>query len=94
MEAANTWEEPREGSLHLDSIQIEEIMEQGLPSPSRVCTHYYVSMDDDVILSSNECIMVDPSTSRPISQFLRFPQIHISLSSRKRSEPLVDYRHS
>ena len=74
-------------------ILIEEVLE-GLPSPPRQHTQYFVSLEDD---SSSPCpnsTIADPDSTQPISQFLRLPETRVSRSSRIKSESLVDYSHS
>ena len=47
-------EPSEEPSQESQSIQIEEIFEEGLPSPPRSHTHYYVNVDDEFPFESNE----------------------------------------
>ena len=60
-----------------DQIQIEEIVEDGLPSPPRHHTQYFVSMEEDSSIPSADssieggpCSMAEPAESQGFSQFL------------------------
>ena len=84
-----------------DQIQIVEIVEEGLPSPPRYRTQYFVSMEDDSSIPSadssieaTESSMAEHVESQGLSQFLRLPQIKETRSSKVRSEPIVDYNNS
>ena len=87
-------EEPLQTSQEAHHVNVEEILEEGIPSPSRYYTHYYVSLEEDLSISSLESTMAKSNLTQPqTSQFLRVPQIQTSFSSRVRSEPLIDYSH-
>ena len=75
-------------------ILIEEVLEEGLPSPPRQYTQYFVSLEDDSSSLCPNSTIADPNSAQPISQFLRLIEIRGTRSSRIRSELLVDYNHS
>ena len=88
-------EEPLQTSQEAHHVNVEEILEEGIPSPSRHYTHYYVSVEEDLSIPFLESTMAESNSATPqTSQFLRVPQIQTSFSSRVRSEPLIDYSHS
>ena len=75
-------------------ILIEEVLEEGLPSPPRQYIQYFMSLEEDSSSPCSNSTIVDHDSAQPSSQFLRLPEIRGTRSSRIRSEPLVDYNHS
>ena len=69
-------------------------MVEGLPSPPREYTHYYVSFEEEFAIPTNEKSIAEPSTTPPLSQFLRVPEIHVPTSLKIRSELLINYSQS
>ena len=76
------------------TLQVEEIVEEGLPSPPRHCTHYYVSVEEEPTIPSTTCSLAVPDSAQPLSQFLKLPQIEMPMSTKGRAEPIIDYSHS
>ena len=76
------------------NLQVEEIIEEGLPSPPKHYTHYYVSVEEEPTIPSTTCSLAEPNSTQPLSQFLKLPQIEVSMLTRGRVEPIIDYSHS
>ena len=77
-----------------NQIEVEEILEEGIPFPRRHYTHYYVSIEDECSYASHDCFTAKPIPSQSYNQFLRLPKIHIPISKRVKSEPIIDYNRS
>ena len=84
-------DEAAEDEMH---IQIEEIEEEGLLSPPRQHTQYFVSLEEASSSPCTRSILAEPDSSHPFNHFLRLPKISTPTSNRIRSESLVDYNHS
>ena len=78
----------------LYDIQVEEVMEEELSTSPKQQIHYYVRNEDEPNSPSNHSIMAKPTASQPISHFLRVLEIHVSISSRIRIQPLINYSDS
>ena len=75
------------------NLQVEEILEEGIPSPSRHYTYYYVSVEEEPTIPSTNCSLVELDSLEPLSQFLRLPQIEVPMSTRGKVESIIDYIH-
>ena len=75
-------------------IQIEEIQLEGILSPPKQQTQYFVSLEGDSSCPSIDSTMADPDSAHPFSQFLKLPEIRGTRSNRIRSESFVDYSNS
>ena len=93
-EAREDFEEENEAFEDQIDLEIKEILEEGIPSPSRHYTNYYVSIEDESFVPSISCTMAKSNSLQSCSQFLRLPQIQETISTRMRSESIVDYSHS
>ena len=76
------------------NIEVEEILEEGIPTSPRYYTQYYVSMEEEPSTFSHQFSINEPSTSAGISHFLRVPHIEVPMGHRVRSEPFMDYSQS
>ena len=85
---------PSVGCEQKGDLQIDEILEEGIPSPLRHYPHYYVSKEDESPIPPTDCNIVEVNLSQPSSQFMRLPHIQVPMASKVRSEPIIDYSHS
>ena len=85
---------PSEAFEEYTNLEVEEILEEGIPSLPRHYTHYYVIVGDEPSIPPRESTLVEPNLSQPLSQFLRLPQIEVPMFTRVRNEPIVDYSQS
>ena len=82
-------------------IQVEEILVEGISSPLRHSTHYYVDIEEDSSpnrASNDNSNMVDsnalqPNVTQTSSHFFRLPIIQEPKDFRIKNEPLIDYSH-
>ena len=58
-------EEPLQTSQEAHHVNAEEILEEGIPSPSKHYTHYYVSIEEDLSIPSLESTMVESNSATP-----------------------------
>ena len=61
-------EEGLQTSQEAHHVNVEEILEEGIPSPSRHYTHYYVSLEEDLSIPSLESTMAE---SNSVAQHLK-----------------------
>ena len=76
------------------NIEVEEILEEGIPTSPRYYTQYYVSMEEEPMDFSHQFSMGEPSLFAGIGHFLRIPHIEVLMGHRVRSEPFIDYNQS
>ena len=85
---------PNQGSQDSNDLRMEEILEEGILSPLRHFTHYYVSFEDDSTIPPNESFVAESTTSQSCSQFLRLPEINVPRPSRIRVVSIINYNNS
>ena len=76
-----------------NEIEVKGILHEGIPSPPRHFTHYYVSIEDECSYSSMTPLL-NLFLSQSCSQFLRLRKIQIPISYRMKSESIIDYSTS
>ena len=76
------------------NIEVEEILEEGIPTSLRYYTQYYINIEEEPSTFSHQFSMGEPSTSVGISHFLRVPHIEVPMGHRVRSEPFINYSQS